>query len=229
MTQTTARIKQGGKPFEIMVNMEKALAFKKGEGSALDFLEMDKVFTDHKRGEIASHGELDNAFNTTDINEIAEKIVKNGEVLVNQEHRDEEREKKFKQVVDFLVTNSVDPQTGNPHTAERIKRALDEAHVNLKNVPMENQIKEIISQISRIIPIKIETKKIKVIIPAIHTGKAYGVITQYKEDETWKDDGSLEVIVSVPAGILMDFFDKLNGVTHGSAITEEIKAEENGK
>jgi len=225
MTQTTARIKQGGKHFEVMVDMQKALAFKKGEGSAADFLEMDKIFTDHKKGEIASHGELDNAFNTTDVNEIAEKIVKNGEVLVNQEQRNEEREKKFKQVVDFLVTNSVDSQTGNPHTAERIKRALDEAHVNLKNVPLENQINSILEQISSIIPIKIETKKIKITVPAVHTGKAYGVITQYKETENWKDDGSLEVIVSVPAGIIMDFFDKLNGVTHGSAITEEIKEE----
>jgi ribosome maturation protein Sdo1 len=37
------------------------------------------------------------------------------------------------------------------------------------------------------------------------------------------NDGSLEVIVEVPSGMIMDFYDKLNGVTHGSAITEEIK------
>jgi hypothetical protein len=33
----------------------------------------------------------------------------------------------------------------------------------------------------------------------------------------------LEVVVSVPAGMIMDFYDKLNGVTHGAAITEEIR------
>ena len=57
----------------------------------------------------------------------------------------------------------------------------------------------------------------------MHTGKAYGVISQYKETENWKDTGDLEVVVSVPAGILMDFYDKLNSVTHGSALTEEMK------
>ena len=57
----------------------------------------------------------------------------------------------------------------------------------------------------------------------MHTGKAYGVISTYKTSENWMNDGSLEVIVEVPSGIIMDFYDKLNGVTHGSAITQEIK------
>jgi len=95
--------------------------------------------------------------------------------------------------------------------------------VNIKNAPIENQIKEILEQISKIIPIRIETKKIKVIIPAIHTGKAYSIIGQYKEEENWMNDGSLEVVISIPAGMVMDFYDKLNSATHGSALTEEIK------
>ena len=74
--------------------------------------------------------------------------------------------------------------------------------------------------------IKISTKKVKITIPAEHTGKAYGVINQYKENENWLDDGSLEVFVDVPSGAIMNFYDKLNNVTHGSALTEEIKKEE---
>ncbi|OYT36516.1 hypothetical protein B6U91_01080 [Candidatus Pacearchaeota archaeon ex4484_71] len=131
----------------------------------------------------------------------------------------------MKQVVDFLATNSINPQTGNPHSPERIKIALEEAHVNIKNVPLENQVNEILEQINKIIPIKIETKKIRITIPAIQTGKAYGVVSPYKETENWKDNGDLEVVVKVPAGIIIDFYDKLNGVTHGSAIAEEIKEE----
>jgi len=222
MTQTLARIKQAGKNFEILVNMKDALKFKKGES---DFIEAegDKIFTDSKKGQIASGSDLQNAFGTTDTNEIVEKIVKSGEVLVTQEQRSAEQEQKFRQVVDFLVSNSVDPQTGNPHTSERIKNALKQSHVNIKNTNVENQIKDILLEISKIIPIKLETKKVKITVPAIHTGKVYGVISQYKEHETWLDDGSLEVIVEVPSGIIMDFYDKLNSVTHGSAITEELK------
>tara|TARA_Y100000034_G_scaffold130603_1_gene189430 strand:+ start:1201 stop:1875 length:675 start_codon:yes stop_codon:yes gene_type:complete len=224
MTQTLARIKQSGKNFEIIVDLDDALKFKKDEVLSID-AEGNKIFSDSKKGQIASGSDLKKAFGTEDIDTITKKIIKNGEVLLTQEHRDEEHEKKFKQVVDFLTNNSIDSQTGNPHTAERIKSALEQAHVNIKNTPVENQISDILLEISKIIPIKIETKKVKITIPAVHTGKVYGIINQYKEEEKWLDNGDLEVIVSVPAGIIMDFYDKLNGVTHGSAITEEIKGE----
>ena len=225
MTNTTARIKQAGEHFEIIVDLDDALKFKKGEVSSIE-AEGDKIFHDSKKGEVASNSDLEQAFGTTDINVIIEKIVRGGEVLVTQEHRDKEKDTKFKQVVDFLATNAVDPQTGNPHSAERIKSALEQSHINIKNIPVENQIKDIVAEVSKIIPIKIETKKIKITVPAMHTGKVYGVVNQYKEQENWLDDGSLEVFVNVPAGMIMGFYDKLNSITHGSALTEEIKQEE---
>ncbi len=222
MTQTTARIKQKGKHFEIVVDLDNALKFRKGETSFFE-PESESIFTNLKSGDVASNSELESCFGTTDVSEIAKKIVKNGEVLTTQEHRDEERDKKMKQVVDFLSRNTINPQTGNPHTPDRIKKALEEAHVNIKNAPIDSQIKDILEQISRIIPVKIETKKIKVTIPAIHTGKAYNIINQYKEEENWMNDGSLEVTISIPAGMIMDFYDKLNSATHGAALTQEIK------
>ena len=130
---------------------------------------------------------------------------------------------KEKNLVDFISKNAIDPKTGNPHTADRIKSALEEARINIKNIPIENQIQDIIHAISGILPISMETRKIKVTIPSMHTGKAYGVVNQYKGEESWLGNGDLEVVVNIPAGIVMDFFDKLNSVTHGSALTEEIK------
>lgn len=224
MPNTLARIKKAGKHFEIIVDLDDALKFKKGESSFIE-AEGDRIFSDSRKGFKASEDDLKSAFGTTDINEVIKKIVKEGEVQTTQEHRDAEQEKKFKQVVDFLANNSINPQTGNPHSAERIKTALEEAHVNIKNVPIENQVNEIIEAVSKIIPIKIEKKKVKIKIPAMHTGKAYGVIAQYKESENWLNSGDLEVVVNVPSGIIMDFYDKLNSVTHGSALTEEVKDE----
>ena len=94
---------------------------------------------------------------------------------------------------------------------------MKEAGVNVKNKPIDSQIKEIVEQLAPIIPIKIETKKIKLTIPAQHTGRAYGVINAYKES------GDLVVIINVPAGLQMDFYDKINAVTNGSVLSEEIK------
>lgn len=222
MTQTTARIKKAGNHFEIIVNQEDALKFKKGESSETG-AESDRIFTDIKKGNAASENDLNEAFGTTNTNEIIQKIIKEGEILTTQEHRDEERENKIKQIVDFLSRNTINPQSGLPHSTERIKSAIEEAHVNIKNVPIENQIGEIIEEISKIIPTKMETKKVKLTIPAIHTGKAYSIIGQYKEEENWLNDGSLETTVNVPAGMIMEFYDKLNSATHGSVLTQEIK------
>ena len=224
MTDTIARIKKLGKNFEIIVDLDKALKFKKDMSSGTDFLETDTIFTDSKKGFKAPGKDLEEAFRTTEVSAIAQKIVKEGEILLTQEYRDEEKEKKIRRVVDFLSRNAIDPQTGNPHTPERIKNALEQAQINIKNVPVEDQIKEIIEKISKILPVKLETKKVRIIIPAIYTGKIYGIISQYKEKEKWIDNGDLEVIVDVPSGIqLFSFYDKLNSLTHGSVITEEIK------
>ena len=223
MTQTTARIKQHGKHFEIIVDLDRALKFRKGESSNVDFLEIDRVFTDSKRGLAAPEKELTEAFGTTDLNSVVGKIVKSGEILLTQEYREDARDNKIKQVVDFLSRNAVDPKTGNPHTAERIKNALEQTQVNIKNAPIEGQIKEIIEKISLVLPIKLETKKVKVIVPAIHTGKVYGILAPYKESENWMNNGDLEVTLSIPAGLIMDFYDKLNAATHGSVMTEEVK------
>ena len=219
---TTARIKKAGKNFEIIVDLDEALKFKKGLGTTTG-AESDRIFSSIRKAEVASNVDLKFAFGTLDPQEIIAQIVKNGEILTTQEFRDEEREKKIKQVVDFLVRNSIDPRTGNPHTAERIKNALEQVHVNIKNIPIENQIKDILDEISKIIPITVKMKKIKVTIPAIHTGKIYGVIAPYKQDEEWLANGELQATLNIPSGLIMDFYGKLNSITHGSALTEELK------
>lgn len=221
---TVARITKNGLHFEIIVDMENALKFKKGQ---LDHVEAEggRVFSNIKKGDVAARDDLEIAFGTSDINEIAKVIVKSGEVLVDQGYRDAEQEKRIKQVVDFLATNSMDPRSGNPHTPERIRSAIEQAHINIRNAPIDQQMPGIVAQISKLLPIKIATKKVRITIPAIHTGKAYGVISQYKTEETWKNNGDLEMVVEVPSGIIIDFYDKLNGVTHGSALTEEISEE----
>ncbi len=221
MTQTTARIKKGSLHFEVLVDLDEALKFKKGESTYLMPL-TDKIFESIKRGDIAAKNDLEVAFGTTDASTIAKEIVKRGEIENDQAHREAEDDKKIKQVIDFLSKNAVDPRTGNPITPERIKTAITESKLVIKNTPIESQAKEIIDKISLVIPIKIETRRIKITVPAVQTGKVYGLLSQYKEKENWLNDGSLEVIVSIPAGITLEFYDKLNSMTHGSALTEDI-------
>ena len=224
MTNTIARIKLKGKTFEILVdNIDKALEFKKGKAMDVnEFLAIDKVFSDSKKGFHAGEKDLQECFQTDDIKVIAEKIIKQGEVQLPQEYKEKQHEGKTKQIVNFLVVNAVDPRTGRPYTAERIERSMDEVGINITNKPIESQIAEIVEKLSSAIPIKIETKRIKILIPAQYTGLAYGFVQNYKESEEWMNNGDLQCVVNVPVGFQIEFYDKLNSMTHGSVVSEEV-------
>ena len=184
MTNVNAKLRSKGKSFEILVDIDKAMQLKKGMAVSIDnVLAFNEVYSDIKKGIKCSTNDMQEHFGTADIRVIAEKIIKNGEIEVPAEYRKKEQENKIKQVVDFLARNAVDPSTGRPHTANRIESALKDAGVNIDNKPVEQQIAGILAKLKPIIPIKIENKKIKIIVPAMHTGKAYGLFKDYKEKE----------------------------------------------
>lgn len=230
MANIIARIKIKGKNYEILVDVDKALQLKQGKPvSTENILAVNKIFYDSKKGLNVSDKDLEEAFGTSDIGKIAEKIIKSGELLVPKEYRDRERQDKKKQIVDFLSRHAIDPRTEKPHTSDRISAALDEAGINIDNRPMEQQITKIIEKIKEVLPLKIQTKRLKLKIPSEHTGRVYGLLSEYKESENWLSNGDLECIVNVPVGLQEDFYDKLNAITHGSAISEEIKEEKEGE
>jgi len=222
MAQTHARIKKGGKHFEILVDLDEAMKVRKGEGNLNAAVLTNAIFHNLKSGEHASEEDLKKAFGTSEIMAVAEKIIKEGEVVRTAESMKGKHEQKYKQVVDFLSKNAISPE-GRPYTADRIMKALEEAHVNIKNKPIESQVSEIMDQLSKVLPIKIEMKKVKLIIPAIHTGRAYGIVKEFMVEENWKNNGDLEVIVEMPTALIFDFYDRINGATHGSVLSEELK------
>jgi len=100
---------------------------------------------------------------------------------------------------------------------------LVEAHVNIKNKPIDSQVTEILDQLSKVLPVKMEMKKVKLIVPAIHTGKAYGIVKEHMVKEDWKNNGDLEVVVEMPTALIFDFYDRINSATQGSVLSEEMK------
>jgi ribosome maturation protein Sdo1 len=50
------------------------------------------------------------------------------------------------------------------------------------------------------------------------------MLKDYKESEDWLANGDLQVIMNIPAGLQLEFYDKLNGITHGAVMSEELKA-----
>lgn len=224
MTDTIARLRSGKITFETMVDLENAMKLRSGEAVDISNIIRDvAVYTDQKKGLRAGNAELMNVFGTTEFNKVAEQIVKKGQLEVTQDYRDEKVETRKKQIIDFLSKNAVDSRTNRPFTPDILEKAIKESGINIQDKPIDKQIPDIVNKIKSIIPIKIETKKIRIKIPSIYTGKVYGLFQEHKEKENWLSNGDLEVILNLPIGIQMDFYDKLNSITHGSVLSEEIK------
>ncbi|MEK6886181.1 MAG: ribosome assembly factor SBDS [Nanoarchaeota archaeon] len=221
---TLVKMRVGAKHYEILVDLELALKLRKGDAVAIqNVLLVNDIFTNHKTGTKASSEDLTAAFGSADVFAVADRMVKKGDIQLPQDYREEQQDNKKKQVIDWLVRNAVDARTGRPFTPQVITSALSQAGVNITNLPVDQQVSAITEGLKSILPIKIETKKIAITIPAIYTGKAYGLLNQYKEKEDWLSDGSLKVTINLPIGLQMEFYDKLNAITHGAALSEEIK------
>ena len=222
MAVVTARIKVKGKHFETHVNLDEALKLKAGNGDILSASASKGIYYDVDKGTLASKSDLNEAFGTEDNYEIVKTIILKGEVQKTQEFRDEEKEKKIKQIIAIIVRNAVD-QHGRPYTEDRIKRAIGEIHFSFDKRTAEQQVNELIEALKKVIPIRVETKRIKIIIPAQFSGQVYAVIKDYKEIEEWLPNGSLQAILNIPSGMQLDFYDKLNHITHGAVQSEELK------
>ena len=213
-----ARYEKGGQRFEILVDPDLAWKLKKGEDVDLDdMLATFEVFRDVRKGERAPESDVRKVFGTTDIYEIARKIVKEGEVHLTTEQRRRLYEETRQKIANIIAKRAIDPRTGAPHTVQRILAAMDQAkvHVDIFKSP-EEQVQSVVDAIRRIIPIRIENKKLELIIPAQYASRAYGKLHSYRIiRENWQSDGSLHVVIEVPAGILEDVLHEFANLTHG--------------
>ncbi|MFX1276646.1 MAG: ribosome assembly factor SBDS [Promethearchaeota archaeon] len=246
------RIDKGGRTFEMLMDPEKAWEAKKQireeinnrlkagkarplvqdilNNSAIDLeliFESFIVFEDLKRGRKATDGDMEAIFNTTDGRTISGHILLDGEIQWTQSQREEEKEKKLKQIITIISKNAINPQNKKPHPVQRIEKAISEANVKIDIMrSAEEQVDDIVKLIQTIIPIRMEQVQIAIKIPSTFTAKGYNIVAQYGQikQEEWQKDGSWVSILSLPAGLQMELIDKLNKLTHGRVQIKPLKA-----
>ena len=220
-----AKIRKGGENFELLVDCDKAIEFKNGKGNIQDVVAAEYIYKDSKKGDKASEHEMVKFFGTHDFFKVAEKIIKEGEMQLTAEYRSKLREEKRKKIVEIIHRNAVDSKTGLPHPASRIEDAMEEAKVHIDEFKhAEEQVEDILEKLKVIIPIRFEVKRYWVKIPARYSGQIYPTLKRMGKisKEDWST-GDLSVEVEIPGGMVEEFFDKLNGMTHGELESREMK------
>jgi ribosome maturation protein SDO1 len=221
----TVRLSIEGDRFEILVKPDPALEYKIGKRTDFsNILVSDEIYSDANKGSRASSEKLSKHFKTKDTSEIAKQILSRGELSLTTEQRRRMVEDKRKQIVEFINRNFVDPKTHLPHPPVRIEAALNDVRITIDPFKrIEDQVKQVIDVLRKILPLKSEISVLTITIPPQFAAQSYSVLktTGSLRNEQWLSDGSLRAVVEVNAGVKGKLVDRIGSVTRGSAqITE---------
>ncbi len=222
-----ARYEHKGHRFEILVDPNAIDDIKSGKiDNVVDYLVIDEIFKDARKGDRAGEETIKEVFGTTDVNEIAKRIIRDGQVQLTTEQRRKMLEEKKKRIIMEIARNAINPQTGAPHPPKRIELALEEAKVHIDPLKsVEEQVPLVLKALRPIIPIRFEKVKIAVKVSGEMYGKIYGEVSKMGVilKEEWQSDGSWIGLIEIPAGMQGDFLDMLNKKTHGNVQTKIIR------
>jgi ribosome maturation protein SDO1 len=218
---TIVRYSAGNDKFEILVKPDPALEYKLGKKMDIsNIMISDEIYSDANKGTRCSSEKLMKHFKTTDQLEIAKQIMDKGDLNLNTDQRRKMIEEKKRQIVEYINKNFVDPKSHMPHPVSRINAVLDEARVAIDPFKrLDDQLKNIIESLRKIIPLKSEILELTVTVPSQFSGQSFSVFKTIGEikSEQWLSDGSLQVILSINAGMKSSFLDRIGTATKGSA------------
>ena len=102
---------------------------------------------------------------------------------------------------------------------------MDEAKISIDRLsPAEEQTRVIVRALAPFIPIRMETVKIALKVPAEFTGQAFGIVSRFGQisQDQYQKDGSWVSMVELSAGLQMALLDELNKLTKGRLETKII-------
>ncbi len=224
---STVRLTDGGEHFEILVHPDPALDFKFGRNVEISqIVAVDEVYSDANKGLRIPAEKLLKHFKTSNFLQIAEIILKRGDLNLTTEQRRRLVEEKRKQIVSSITRNYVDPRTGLPHPPLRVEQAMAEVRISIDPFrDVNEQSKTVIDALRTILPLKSERIKLLIKVPAQYSAQSFGALKNVGEivKEEWGVDGGLTVILEIPAGVHTTVLDRLGSLTKGTAQASIIR------
>ena len=222
-----ARFESHGETFEVLIDPKVVKSLKDGKDVNLhDFMVVDTIFKNAHKGTRAPEEKLKEVFGTIDPLEVTKIIVLKGEVQLTAQQRKEMLDTKRARIVSEIQRNAINPQTGGPHTVQRIETAMEEAKVHIDPFKsVEVQVKDVLDKLRPIIPIRFDKMRIAIKLSGEEYGRCYEDIVHFGkiQKEEWQPNGSWVGVVEIPAGMRDDFYAKLNEKTKGNVETKQLK------
>ncbi len=128
------RMKKGKKRFEIACYQNKVHDFQSGVEKNIDeVLQIPQVFMNVSKGQVASSEDLKAAFNTTNIDEIIQEILKKGEIQLSEKERAQQNAKLHNEILSIISAKCINPKSKKRYPPTMIDKALKELKFNFVN------------------------------------------------------------------------------------------------
>jgi ribosome maturation protein SDO1 len=94
-----------------------------------------------------------------------------------------------------------------------------------KALTLNDVVEETMKALRPLIPIRFEEVRVAVRIPPDHAARAYGEIDRaaHIEQQEWQKDGSLVIVIEIPAGMQDQLYGELNSFSKGNVETRILK------
>lgn len=218
MEQVICRYKGGKQNFEIICNAGSIKPYREGKAKLDDVVVTKEIFFDVKKGTRPKESDLTNSFDTKDIDECLDIIIKKGDYQVSTNERKEQVEQKKAQMIEYVHKNFIDPTTKKPHPITRIENAFSQIKaLNINpDTSAEKQVNDLLPKLKDIIMLVKNEMEGYLTIPNKHVGKCQGIIKKYATivEEKYNAENAMFKIGFLPCD-LDAFMSSLNTITHG--------------
>jgi ribosome maturation protein SDO1 len=211
------RYQSGKKKFEVLTKDGSVRKYREGKVGWNHVLEADVIFTNQKRGNVASASDLREIFGSEDLQKCLEIIVKDGDLQVNAQERKEDMDQHRRAVAGYLQKNYIDGRNNLPFPTPRLWPIIDESKVRLDpsgNVP--SQAEEIVKRMLGVVLFKKSAVECVMQLKHEYIAKCQGIVHKMADirKERWTADGCEWELCLVPSNVDA-FMSALNKSTDG--------------
>ncbi|KAF9353626.1 MAG: ribosome maturation protein [Benniella sp.] len=162
------RYRKGGKRFEIACYKNKVMEWRNGVEKDLgEVMQIDNVFFNVSKGQVANKEELLKCFKTEDLNAIILEILKKGELQVGEKERSTMLDGMYRDIATIVAEKCVNPETQRPYTVTMIEKAMADLHLSVNpSRSAKSQALDVIKQLleKKTIPIARAQMRIRIVV-----------------------------------------------------------------
>ena len=221
------RYQHGKKKFEVLTKDGSVRKYRDGKLGWDHVLEADVIFTNQKRGNVASASDLKQVFGSEELSKCLEIIVKEGDLQINAHERKEDMERHRRAVAGYLQKNYIDGSNNLPFPLPRLEPIMDESKVRLDvSSNVQSQAEEIVKRMLGVVLFKKNAVECVMQLKHEYIAKCQDIVHKMTDirKERWTSEGCEWELCLVPSNVDA-FMSALNKSTEGDyTITWEVGA-----